>query len=66
LRFLAHVEKTVGWRTRWMIRELEKQWSELRGLDTWGESASYWALQDYVVCILEDWSSFYAMYYLNT
>ncbi|KAF4214430.1 hypothetical protein CNMCM5878_009240 [Aspergillus fumigatiaffinis] len=40
LRFLAHVEKTVGWRTRWMIRELEKQWSELRGLDTWGESAS--------------------------
>ncbi|KAH1307168.1 hypothetical protein KXW98_002737 [Aspergillus fumigatus] len=40
LRFLAHVEKTVGWRTRWMISELEKQWSELRGLDTWGESTS--------------------------
>lgn len=33
LRFLAHVEKNIGWRTKWMVQELEQQWKELRDLD---------------------------------
>lgn len=33
LRFLAHVEKDIGWRTEWMVNELEEQWKELRELD---------------------------------
>ncbi|KAJ5171694.1 hypothetical protein N7492_004287 [Penicillium capsulatum] len=28
-RFLSRVEKTLGWRTAWMQRELEQQWSEM-------------------------------------
>ncbi|PYH46450.1 uncharacterized protein BP01DRAFT_337793 [Aspergillus saccharolyticus JOP 1030-1] len=37
LAFLRRVEKTVGWRTAWVIRDLEAQWKELHTLDTaWG------------------------------
>ena len=35
LRFLAHVEKHLGWRTAWMVEELEQQWQELQALDSW-------------------------------
>ncbi|KAB8238025.1 uncharacterized protein BDW43DRAFT_296989 [Aspergillus alliaceus] len=34
LQFLRQVEGSVGWRTGWIIRELEEQWSELQGLDS--------------------------------
>ncbi|KAL4895177.1 hypothetical protein BDV59DRAFT_174597 [Aspergillus ambiguus] len=33
LEFLRRVEKAVGWRTAWMVDELEGQWEELSGLD---------------------------------
>ncbi|KAE8309782.1 hypothetical protein BDV41DRAFT_567099 [Aspergillus transmontanensis] len=36
LKFLTRVESSVGWRTGWIIRELEDQWNELQGLDSWG------------------------------
>ncbi|CAK45857.1 uncharacterized protein An11g01200 [Aspergillus niger] len=35
LKFLRRVEKAVGWRTDWMIRELEVQWGELAEMDRW-------------------------------
>lgn len=35
LKFLAHVEKRVGWRTAWMVEELEQQWQELSTMDSW-------------------------------
>ncbi|PWY91783.1 hypothetical protein BO94DRAFT_533239 [Aspergillus sclerotioniger CBS 115572] len=35
LKFLHRVEKVVGWRTTWMIRELETQWTELAKMDRW-------------------------------
>lgn len=35
LKFLAKVEKRLGWRTAWMIRELEDQWVELAAFDSW-------------------------------
>ncbi|GFN20826.1 Zn(II)2Cys6 transcription factor [Aspergillus tubingensis] len=35
LQFLRRVEKAVGWRTNWMIRELEAQWGELAEMDRW-------------------------------
>ncbi|KAB8263364.1 hypothetical protein BDV32DRAFT_4924 [Aspergillus pseudonomiae] len=35
LKFLTQVEGSVGWRTGWIIRELEDQWNELQGLDSW-------------------------------
>ena len=34
-KFLNQVESSVGWRTGWIIRELEDQWNELQGLDSW-------------------------------
>lgn len=33
--FLTRAEKVVGWRTAWVVRELEEQWGELRHLDAW-------------------------------
>ncbi|PYH92933.1 Zn(II)2Cys6 transcription factor [Aspergillus ellipticus CBS 707.79] len=38
LKFLRRVEKVVGWRTAWMVRELRAQWNELTELDTWQRS----------------------------
>lgn len=35
LKFLAQVEKVLGWRTSWMMRELEEQWTELAAVDSW-------------------------------
>lgn len=35
LRFLAQVERELGWRTTWMVEELEQQWRELQRLDSW-------------------------------
>ncbi|KAJ5173464.1 uncharacterized protein N7500_001395 [Penicillium coprophilum] len=35
LQFLTRVEKVLGWRTSWMMRELEHQWTELAGFDSW-------------------------------
>ncbi|KAL4864006.1 hypothetical protein BDV12DRAFT_176845 [Aspergillus spectabilis] len=35
LEFLHFVEKTIGWPTSWMVRQLETEWSELRSLDVW-------------------------------
>ncbi|KAF9893211.1 hypothetical protein FE257_011634 [Aspergillus nanangensis] len=34
VRFLERAEKVVGWRTAWMVRELENQWGELRRLNS--------------------------------
>ncbi|CAG8191961.1 unnamed protein product [Penicillium olsonii] len=36
IHFLNRVERHLGWRTSWMMRELEEQWIELAALDTWG------------------------------
>ncbi|CAG8924652.1 unnamed protein product [Penicillium salamii] len=36
LQFLTRVEKNLGWRTSWMMHELEDQWVELAALDSWG------------------------------
>ncbi|KAA8650851.1 uncharacterized protein ATNIH1004_003540 [Aspergillus tanneri] len=36
LEFLKRVEKVIGWRTANAVRELKKQWGELRDLDLWG------------------------------
>jgi len=30
--FLVRVEKTMGWRTSWIVEALEEQWRELDGL----------------------------------
>ena len=35
LKFLERVEKRLGWRTSWMMRELEDQWLELAAFDSW-------------------------------
>ncbi|KAJ5505186.1 hypothetical protein N7463_008060 [Penicillium fimorum] len=35
LQFLTQVEKVLGWRTSWMMRELEHQWAELAAFDSW-------------------------------
>ncbi|KAL2870703.1 uncharacterized protein BJX67DRAFT_390490 [Aspergillus lucknowensis] len=35
LEFLALVEKRIGWRTSWIVRQLETEWNELRSLDSW-------------------------------
>lgn len=35
LRFLARAEKRLGWRTSWIMQELEHQWAELAALDSW-------------------------------
>ncbi|CAG7992809.1 unnamed protein product [Penicillium salamii] len=36
LQFLTRVEKHLGWRTSWMMHELEDQWVELAAFDSWG------------------------------
>lgn len=33
LKFLARVENMLGWRTSWIMRELEHQWAELAEFD---------------------------------
>ncbi|KAJ5223916.1 hypothetical protein N7468_008458 [Penicillium chermesinum] len=33
LKFLAHMEKVIGWQTAWIKRELEQQWTELAEID---------------------------------
>ena len=33
LKFLARVENMLGWRTSWIMRELEHQWTELAAFD---------------------------------
>lgn len=38
LDFLARAEKRLGWRTSWIIQELENQWAELAALDSWDAS----------------------------
>lgn len=35
LRFLAHTEQVLGWRTAWIFEGLEQQWRELHGMDAW-------------------------------
>ncbi|PWY68479.1 hypothetical protein BO70DRAFT_345048 [Aspergillus heteromorphus CBS 117.55] len=39
LNFLHRVEKVIGWRTAWMVRELQAQWKDLAELDRWRSSA---------------------------
>lgn len=34
LQFLSRVEKVIGWRTSWIMRELEHQWTELAAFDS--------------------------------
>lgn len=34
LQFLSRVEKVLGWRTSWIMRELEHQWTELAAFDS--------------------------------
>lgn len=34
LQFLSRVEKVLGWRTSWIMRELEHQWTELVAFDS--------------------------------
>ncbi|KAJ9491255.1 hypothetical protein VN97_g1967 [Penicillium thymicola] len=34
LQFLSQVEKELGWRTSWIMRELEHQWTELAAFDS--------------------------------
>jgi hypothetical protein len=36
LRFLSQVERVLGWRTSWIIQELEHQWAELAAFDSCG------------------------------
>ncbi|KAE8146861.1 hypothetical protein BDV25DRAFT_161639 [Aspergillus avenaceus] len=37
LKFLTHVEQSVGWRTARIMRGLEEQWGELRALESWDQ-----------------------------
>ncbi|KAJ6155261.1 hypothetical protein N7470_005827 [Penicillium chermesinum] len=51
LKFLAHMEKVIGWQTAWIKRELEQQWTELAEIDP-PLGPPFWSIDPAVVRLL--------------